>query len=224
MTPVRVWDLPTRVFHWLLTACVVGLVVTANLGGLWMNWHLRLGHGVLALLLFRLCWGVVGGHWSRFSSFLYSPRTLWRYLRGDAPWTVEVGHSPLGALSVFAMLAALAAQVGSGLLSDDAIAFFGPLTRFASPDTVEWATWYHTAVGKWLVLGLVVLHLAALLYYRIVRRQALVAAMVTGDKHLEARAGELPTVADGAGTWALAMALAAGCAAVAWWVSSLGYP
>ena len=196
MHRIRVWDLPTRLFHWLLALSVLGLLVTGQIGGNAMNWHLRFGQAVLALLVWRLIWGPVGGHWSRFMQFLYGPGSLLAYLRGEAPLSHSVGHSPLGALSVWAMLLVLSAQVGSGLLSDDAIAFFGPLTRFASPDTVEWATWYHTAVGKWLVLGLVVLHLAALLYYRIVRRQALVAAMVTGDKHLEARAGELPTVAE----------------------------
>ena len=74
MHTIRVWDLPTRLFHWALAACVVGLVITANIGGNWMNWHFRFGYSVLTLLLFRFVWGVVGGHWSRFSSFLYRAR------------------------------------------------------------------------------------------------------------------------------------------------------
>lgn len=80
---VRVWDLPTRIFHWALAACVVASVVTGQVGGAAMDWHFRIGYAVLALLLFRLGWGLVGGHWSRFSSFLYSPSTLLRYLRGQ---------------------------------------------------------------------------------------------------------------------------------------------
>ena len=85
MHTVRVWDLPTRVFHWLLALSVVGMVITAKLGGNWMVWHLRLGHVVLALLLFRLAWGLFGGHWTRFTSFIYSPAAVLRYLRGQAP-------------------------------------------------------------------------------------------------------------------------------------------
>ena len=79
---VRIWDLPTRIFHWALAACIVALVITANVGGNAMVWHFRLGYTVLALLVFRLVWGLVGGRWSRFSAFLYSPARLLRYLRG----------------------------------------------------------------------------------------------------------------------------------------------
>jgi len=94
MHTVRVWDLPTRLFHWALVACVIGQIVTANVGGNWMNWHLRLGYTVLTLLLFRLVWGFVGGHWSRFSSFLYGPTTVLNYLRGRARPEHRVGHNP----------------------------------------------------------------------------------------------------------------------------------
>ena len=79
---VRIWDLPTRLFHWLLALCVIGLVITANVGGNAMVWHFRLGYAVATLLLFRVVWGLVGGHWSRFSSFLYAPASIVRYLKG----------------------------------------------------------------------------------------------------------------------------------------------
>ena len=116
MTPhtVRIWDLPTRLFHWALAACVIGLVITAKVGGNAMEWHFRLGYAVLALLVFRVVWGLIGGRWSRFSAFLYSPARLVRYLRGNAHPEDSAGHSPLGALSVFALLAVLGAQVGTG--------------------------------------------------------------------------------------------------------------
>lgn len=113
---VRIWDLPTRLFHWLLAATVIALVVTAKLGGNAMNWHLLLGHAMLALLLFRLLWGLLGGRWSRFASFMHAPATVLRHVRGQGTESDSAGHSPLGALSVFAMLAVLVAQVGSGLL------------------------------------------------------------------------------------------------------------
>ena len=216
---VRVWDLPTRLFHWALVAAVVGLVITGNVGGNAMVWHLRLGYAVMALLLFRLCWGLVGGHWSRFASFLYRPARVLADLRGQATADERVGHSPLGALSVWAMLLALMAQVGSGLFSDDEIAFFGPLTRFVSYDTVSALTSYHKDVGKLVVLALVVLHLLALVVYKLVKRRALVAAMVSGDKALP---HEASASRDGWAQRLLALALLLGCVALVRWVVSLG--
>lgn len=219
MYRVRVWDLPTRLFHWCLVLSILGLVITGNLGGNWMNWHLRLGYTVFTLLLFRVTWGFVGGYWSRFSRFIYGPTTVLRYVKGQGDPAHGVGHSPLGALSVFAMLAVLAAQVGTGLFSDDDIAFFGPLVSLVSGDTVSAATWYHTKVGKLLVVALVALHVLALLYYKLVRRQALVAAMVHGDKELaQAHAAS----ADGWRQRALAALVLLGCAGLVRWVIGLG--
>jgi cytochrome b len=209
MHTLRVWDLPTRVFHWALVLCVLGLLVTAQLGGSWMNWHLRLGYGVLSLLLFRLVWGLVGGYWSRFVNFVYAPRTTLSYLRGTALPAHTAGHNPLGAWSVFALLLILLAQAGSGLFSDDDIAFFGPLTRLVSGDTVALATRYHTAIGKWLVLGLVALHVLAILAYRLFKREGLTLPMFTGDKRVVA---PLPASRDSALTRLLALAIWAICA------------
>lgn len=179
---VRVWDLPTRVFHWALLACVIGLVITGKIGGSIIDWHARLGYTVLALLLFRLVWGFVGGRWSRFASFLYSPRSVLNYLRGQSHPDHLVGHNPLGAGSVFAMLLVLAAQVGSGLISDDEISFTGPLNRLVSSANGLLATWYHKQVGQWLLLGLVALHVAAILFYLWKKRDNLIRPMLVGDK------------------------------------------
>lgn len=219
MHTVRVWDLPTRLFHWALAACIIGLVITGNIGGNWMNWHLRLGYAVLTLLLFRLAWGVVGGHWSRFGSFLYAPATVWRYLRGRGDAVHSVGHSPIGALSVLALLGILLLQVGTGLISDDEIAFTGPLVRFVSGDTIASATSYHKNIGKFIVMGLVVLHLVAILFYKLVRKQSLVKPMVVGDKQLNVAA---PHARDGAGSRLLALAVLLVCAGFVRWVVSLG--
>ena len=216
---VRIWDLPTRLFHWVLAASVVGLVVTAKVGGNWMEWHFRLGHLVLALLVFRIVWGLVGGRWSRFASFLYSPPRVLRYLRGEGQASDSVGHSPLGALSVFGLLAVLAAQVASGLLSDDEIAFAGPLTRFVSNAIVGQATTYHKEIGQYLVIGLVALHLLAIAFYVFVKRQRLVMPMVQGDKLLDAPAAASRDDAISRVGAAVVLAI---CAALAWWVSSLG--
>lgn len=181
---VRVWDLPTRLFHWMLVLCVAGLFISAYLPGSWIVWHSRLGYTVLALLLFRLVWGFIGGHWSRFASFVRSPASTWGYLRGRSHPDHLVGHNPLGAGSVLAMLAVLLAQVGTGLLSDDEIAFTGPLNRFVSTARGLAATWYHKRVGQWLIVALVVLHVAAISYYVFVKKDNLVRPMVGGDKTL----------------------------------------
>ncbi len=216
---IRVWDLPTRLFHWSLAACIVGLVVTGYTGGSAMNWHARIGYAVLTLLLFRLVWGVVGGRWSRFSSFLYSPRSVVNYLRGRPHPDHLIGHNPLGAGSVFAMLAALLAQVATGLVGDDEISFTGPLNRFVQSSKGLAATWYHKRVGQWIVVGLVLLHVAAVLYYLIRRKDNLIRAMVDGDKTLERQA---PESRDTTGTRLFALAVLVGCGAAVAWLVSLG--
>lgn len=182
---VRVWDGPTRLFHWALAACFIGLIVTSQVGGSAMVWHFRFGYGILTLLLFRLVWGLLGGHWSRFATFMRGPSAIWRYLRGRGTPQDNVGHNPLGALSVVALLVFLALQVTTGLMSDDEIANAGPLTRFVSSSWVSDATYYHKAIGKFVLLGLVALHLSAIAYYFFGKREDLVGPMITGDKTID---------------------------------------
>jgi cytochrome b len=185
---VRVWDLPTRVFHWLLAAAVVAQIITGKAGGNALTWHFRIGYCILALVGFRLLWGFIGGRWSRFSSFLYAPRTLMRYLRGDhRPGDhFDVGHNPLGSASIFMMLGLLALQVATGLVADDEIANVGPLNKFVSGATAASATAWHKGIGQGLLITLVVLHVAAIVYYRFRKGQNLVRPMITGDKVLPA--------------------------------------
>ncbi len=216
---VRIWDLPTRLFHWSLAASTIGMIVTAKIGGNAMIWHLRLGHVVLALLLFRVVWGLVGGRWSRFGSFLYSPRQLLDYLRGQGRPEHGAGHSPLGALSVFTMLAVLFAQVGTGLFSDDAIFFAGPLSSKVSGDVVDAATRWHAELGQYLLLALLGLHLLAIAWYTLARRRPLVRAMLTGDHELPE---PLPAAVDGTRQRLLALAIALACAALSWGIGRLG--
>ena len=217
---VRVWDLPTRLFHWALVVCVIGLAITGTVGGNAMVWHFRFGYCVLALLLFRVIWGLVGGRWSRFGAFIYTPQSVINYLKGRSRPEHGVGHSPIGAGSVFAMLGFLLMQVGSGLFSDDEIAFAGPLTRFVSNDAVSLATSYHKNIGKWVLLGLVLLHLLAIIFY-LRRKHKLVGAMLHGDKELVIPA---PPSRDDAASRMTALLILAVCAAVAYWVSSLAPP
>lgn len=217
LVPVRIWDLPTRLFHWLLVLAVVGLIITGNLGGNWMVWHARLGLTVLALLVFRVAWGLVGGRWSRFASFSYSPRKLIHYLRGRAAAN-GVGHSPLGALSVWAMLAVLTVQVGTGLVTDDEIAFTGPLARLVETSTALAATAWHKGPGKLALLALIGLHVVAIVVYHL-RGKRLVPPMLHGDKLLPPGT---PGSRDDARQRLLALVLALGSGALAVWVGSLG--
>lgn len=182
---IRVWDLPTRIFHWTLALCIVGLVITGNIGGLTMDWHQKLGCTVLSLLLFRLVWGFVGGRWSRFASFVQSPSTVLDYLKGRGRPEHLVGHNPLGAGSVLAMLLFLLLQVLTGSFSDDTISFSGPMSKFVSDDSVRWITHYHKHFGKTIVFALILLHLGAIGFYAVRKKQNLVVPMINGDKELE---------------------------------------
>ena len=217
MHTVRIWDLPTRVFHWALALCIVGLLITGNIGGNAMVWHFRIGLTVLALLMFRLVWGLVGGHWSRFGAFIYSPRSIINYIKGRGKPEHSVGHTPTGAGSVFALLAVLLAQVGSGLISDDEIASAGPLVRFVSSATTQLATNYHKNIGKWIILGLVVLHIAAIAFY-LWRKQNLIKPMLHGNKQVPMLVAEST---DTAGTRVMALAIFGICAAFVSWVAQL---
>jgi cytochrome b len=215
---VRVWDLPTRLFHWSLAAGIVGLAVTGYLGGAMMYWHARFGYAVLALLLFRIVWGFVGGRWSRFASFLYSPRRVIRYLRGEEKG--GLGHNPIGALSVYAMLVGLIAQVGTGLISDDQISFTGPLNRFVSEAQGLAATWFHKNVGQWMLAALIVLHIAAIVFYLVRRKQNLIKPMIDGDS--APMPLELPASRDDAPVRIGALLVFAVCASVVAWMTKLG--
>ena len=212
----RVWDLPTRLFHWALATAVIGLIVTGTIGI--MEWHFRLGYVVMALLLFRLVWGFIGGRWSRFAAFVYPPSSVLAYLRGRAHPDHLIGHNPLGAFSVFAVLAILAVQVATGLVADDQIAASGPLTRFVSESTVKLASGWHKAQGKWTVIALVSLHVLAVLFYVMVKRHSLVRPMISGDK---LTAGTVAPSRDAAATRLVALVVFMLCMSFAWWISTL---
>ncbi|MCK6387676.1 MAG: cytochrome b/b6 domain-containing protein [Zoogloea sp.] len=212
MTYVRVWDLPLRVFHWLLAVAVAAAMLTGQVGGNLMVWHGRLGILIAGLIGFRLAWGLVGSTHSRFSSFVRGPAAIAAYLRGG--WH-GLGHNPLGALSVLGLLTVLGLQAGGGLFANDDIAFQGPLYGLVSKDTSDWMTGLHRK-GFWLVLTLVALHIAAIVFYTRVKGEKLVGAMLSGQKEVaDHRPVEAPT---GGGAIALLFAIAVGIASA--WVAS----
>ena len=209
MHVVRVWDLPTRLFHWLLAAALPAAVGTGMLGGDLMVWHVRLGLFILGLLAFRIVWGLIGGRNARFASFVRGPAAIRAYLRGE--WR-GAGHNPLGALSVLAMLALIGLQIGSGLFADDDIAFRGPLADLAADDWTSRLTALH-ALTQYGLIGVVLLHAAAIAWYVRIRRENLVKPMLTGYKQLprEQAAPDAPGTARGALAFVVASAIALAC-------------
>jgi cytochrome b len=174
-----VWDLPTRLFHWLLAALIAFSWWSAKYGE--MDWHIWSGLAILSLLIFRLLWGFVGGSTARFGSFVRGPASVGVHLRGK--WN-GIGHTPLGAISVVAMLLAIAVQVGLGLISEDENGLYtGPLFRLVSIDTSDKARDIHELWFN-VVLGLIVLHVAAISYYRLFFGRKLTKPMITGRAEL----------------------------------------
>ncbi|HYD96424.1 MAG TPA: cytochrome b/b6 domain-containing protein [Noviherbaspirillum sp.] len=219
MKKVRVWDLPIRLFHWALAALVVASVVTENIGGNAMDWHFRAGYAVLALLGFRILWGLVGPRYARFSSFLYGPSTVMGYLRGEE--RKRLGHNPLGSLAVFALLGVVLAQAVSGLFSNDDIVNEGPLVKFISKELSDSFTWFHTEVSATAIYVMVGLHLAAIAFYQIGKRQNLVRPMITGDHEVEFDA---PAANDSWAMRLLALALLAAWAGAVYYLVTLPAP
>lgn len=205
---ILLWDLPTRVFHWLLVLAMVGLVATGKIGGNLIEWHGKIGIAVVGLVAFRLAWGLMGSTYARFCQFFPTPGKIRAYLQGQ--WK-QPGHNPLGALSVFALLGVLTAQLMTGLVANDDIAFVGPLMDLVGRDFSNLATGWHKLLVN-LLIALVVLHIAAIMFYAHVKKDNLVKPMVSGWKDVEASANA--ESAKGGGVVALLVALAIALLAV----------
>jgi cytochrome b len=201
---VRIWDLPVRLFHWAIVLLVPAMWATHEYDR--MDLHILLGQILLGLVLFRLIWGLIGGSTARFAGFVRGPRAVWRYLRGRGG--PVFGHNPLGGWSVVAMLVVLLTQIGLGLFASDEDALYeGPLSHLVGYDTARILADRHETFF-YILLALIAVHLAAILYYRFVRRDDLITPMVTGRR----AAGEEGAALAPAPLWRflLAAALAAG--------------
>jgi len=179
---VKVWDLPTRLFHWLLVALIVVLGVSGELGKL--DVHMLVGPAVVALVLFRIIWGFVGSETARFSHFVRGPKAVLAYVAAAKAGAVRsVGHNPLGAFSVLALLGLVLLQGLTGLFTSDDILSEGPLAHLVSAKTVALLSSVHR-IGFKLLLAFIALHLAAVVFYRVVKKDDMVEAMITGEKHV----------------------------------------
>ena len=210
----RVWDAPTRLFHWTLALLIAAQYASGEFHLLAMRWHYWLGYLTLALLLFRVLWGFAGSQTARFADFLRGPGAVLAYLRGGA---AGVGHNPLGGWSVLALLASTALQALSGLAASDDIDETGPLAAHVSEAWVRRATAIH-AWNRYVLLALIALHLLAVALYLAHRGQNLIAPMLHGRKTLEAD----PQLRFASGARALALFLA--CAVLVslamWWATA----
>jgi len=215
---LRIWDLPTRLFHLALALCVTGSIVTVKLGGLWMDWHVRLGIATLALITFRVLWGLIGPRYARFSQFYASPRQVWAYFK--AP-TKRAGHNPLGAWSVFGMLVIIGWQGTSGLFASDDILTQGPFANLVSSAWSNRLTGLHQ-LNEAFLYAAIGLHLAAIAFYSY-KGQRLIMPMVHGNVRADALPhGTVPAQDD----WRVrvgAALLALTLGTLAWWLIRLAF-
>ena len=179
---IRVWDLPIRLFHWLLVLCIAGSLISVNLGGNAIEWHAYFGYSVLTLLIFRFIWGFVGSKHARFSSFMPTRLAILNYLHGRSPRIL--GHNPIGALSVFALLFVLSVQVITGLFVDDEIAFQGPLAKYVPNFIVSFLSEIHEG-NQVIIYTLIAIHISAIWFYKKYKGENLIKPMLTGDKEID---------------------------------------
>jgi cytochrome b len=220
MRKIRVWDLPVRLFHWVLVALIVASVVTQKVGGNAMEWHFRAGYAVLTLIVFRLVWGLIGSRYARFSSFFPAPSTVTAYLRNTKQGLSEkyLGHNPLGSLSVIALLGTVLAQAISGMFANDDIASEGPLVKFISKELSDSFTWFHKDISANLLYVLIGLHVLAIAYYYFAKKKNLVTPMITGDQQV---GFDAPAANDSAGMRLLAAVILALCAGAVYFVINM---
>ena len=178
---VKVWDVPTILFHWSLVLLTIAALVTGFLGGSLIEAHGLFGLAIAGLLAFRLAWGVIGSTYARFAQFVPGPARVLAYLRGQ--WH-GLGHNPLGAFSVLGLLALMLFQVASGLVSDDDISFTGPLKTLVSQSAADLFTGLHK-LNVWLIIGLASLHMLSILFYFVVKKNDLLTPMLTGHKTVD---------------------------------------
>ncbi len=212
--PVRVWDLPTRLFHWAIVLLVGFSWLSRQLQ--WMEWHMRSGYTILTLLLFRLAWGFVGSDTARFRQFLASPRAALRHLTHLARREPDhqVGHNAAGGWMVLGLLGLLAVQVGTGLFANDDILTEGPLAETVDKSTSDWLSHIHVVNFKLIEIA-VAAHILAVLTYAVLKRHNLVRPMLTGRKRLPAGLPP-PRMAS---PWLALLLVVAAAGAVTWLVN-----
>jgi len=178
-TRLKVWDLPIRAFHWLLAGLVSYQLFSALSEGGPEELHLTIGYILMALIIFRVLWGILGSHTARFTQFLHPPSKVFNYVRQPETTPQSPGHNPLGGYSVLLMLTLISVQIATGLLCDDEIMLSGPLSQYFSQTTISISNQIHEINAKLLVF-VIGLHTVAIFWYQIIKRIDLITPMVTG--------------------------------------------
>jgi len=194
---VRVWDLATRAFHWLLVGLVVFLFVSGKTGGNLMVWHSQAGALVLALLVFRVVWGVIGSSTARFRAFVVGPKQVWVFARqllgmpaqqtatpAEDVATTVIGHNPLGGWMVVVLLLLLTIQVSTGLFANDDIAMEGPWAVHISKALSDRLTTVHRW-NQWILLGCIAIHLLGVAFHVFIKKENLISAMISGVRKID---------------------------------------
>jgi cytochrome b len=213
---VRVWDWPTRAFHWALVGLMVVSWVSVSIGGEAKLWHMRAGYAILALVLFRIVWGLAGSRHARFASFVRGPGAVLAYLKalGKRSKATYVGHNPLGGWSVVVLLLMLLLQAGTGLFANDDVITEGPLAPLIGKDLSDTVTWFHRRNG-WALWSMAGVHVAAIAYYLLVLNEDLTRPMITGVKTLPGRFADAGFDSQ---VSARALVLLALAAFAVWWI------
>jgi len=219
-TTRRLWDLPTRLFHWLFAFCVIGAILTVKVGGSWMDLHPLLGIAALVLVAFRIFWGFIGPEPARFSSFLKSPRTVLSYIKKPSAVSY-LGHSPIGGWAVLLILLVIAVQAVTGLFVTDDILFEGPLYPYASRTVSGWMLTIHK-INEKVIFIVIAAHLLAILIYAI-RGKNLVKPMITGETAKDNIPASTNPVRDDARLRVRALVLFALLSAAGIWLISLSH-
>lgn len=216
MQKIKVWDLPTRLFHWTLVLAIPFMWFSADAGGNWLGRHVQVGLLILGLWVFRVCWGLWGSDTARFADFIQGPAQIKRYLAGQITENEQPGHNPLGALMVVGLLAAIGLQLLTGLFAADENTWLhsGYLNSWVSDDTGSLMRTIHVNFF-WFLLALIVLHVAAVIAYKVIKKINLIHPMFTGYKTLQGEVKPLRFAPVSKLVMALAVALA-----VMWWVSA----
>jgi cytochrome b len=195
-----IWDIPTRVFHWAIVIALCyswySMEIEEDL-----DHHFLSGYLALGLIVFRLIWGVIGSRYARFGSFVYRPAEIGAYAKTffGRDGGRYAGHNPMGGLSVLVLLLLILIQASTGMFADDEYYYFAPLNNLVSASTASVITQFHGMNAKF-ILAFALLHIVAIIFYRLYKREELAMAMITGrkpDKHdrFESIAGSRLTVA-----------------------------
>jgi cytochrome b len=208
---VHVWDAAVRVFHWLLVALIAFMWWSGRQKGDWLNYHFYAGYTILTLLVFRIIWGFVGGTHARFADFIYGPGAIIAYLKTLPSRTAAkfAGHNPVGGWSVVLMILCVAVQAGTGLFANNEdYGFEGPLVKLVSGATSTWLTGIHR-VSINVLLVLIAVHISAVVYYLVYKKENLIAPMFHGRKQLPESLAVAQRRIGGLGRALLVLAIAA---------------